>query len=49
MERYHVPAGRAFLILSRLSQETNTKPSDASAELARTRTVPGQHDRPPAG
>lgn len=49
MERYHVPAERAFLILSRLSQETNTKLSDAAADLVRTRTMPGQHDRPPAG
>lgn len=41
MERYDVPAERAFLILSRLSQETNTKVHVVASELVRTRATPG--------
>ena len=40
MERYHVTADRAFLILSRLSQQTNTKVYDVAAELVRTGSTP---------
>jgi len=47
MERFQVDADRAFLILTRASQETNIKVYDVAAELVHTRSTPrraGKHD-----
>jgi AmiR/NasT family two-component response regulator len=41
MERYNVSGERAFLVLTRISQDTNRKLHDIAAELVRERTVPG--------
>ena len=41
MERYNVSGERAFLVLTRISQNTNRKLHDIAAELVRERTVPG--------
>jgi GAF domain-containing protein len=41
MERFDVDADRAFTILRRYSQDTNTKLRDVAEEVARTRRLPG--------
>ena len=41
MERYKISAERAFLLLTRFSQESNRKLHDIATELTRTGTVPG--------
>jgi len=41
MERYNISGERAFLVLTRISQDTNRKLHDIAAELVRERTVPG--------
>ena len=41
MERYNVSGERAFLVLTRISQNTQRKLNDIAAELVRERTVPG--------
>jgi len=41
MERYKISPERAFLVLTRVSQNSNRKLHDIAAELARTGTVPG--------
>jgi GAF domain-containing protein len=41
MERYKISAERAFLVLTRVSQDTNRKLHDIATELARTGTIPG--------
>ena len=48
MERYNISAERAFLVLIRVSQNTNRKLHDIAAELARTGTVPGIQAPPPS-
>jgi len=40
----HVPADRAFLILTRFSQETNAKVYDVAARLVRTRVTPDRSE-----
>jgi GAF domain-containing protein len=47
MERYKISAERAFLVLTRVSQNTNRKLNDIATELARTGTVPGIPAPPP--
>jgi hypothetical protein len=47
MERYKISAERAFLVLTRVSQDTNRKLHDIATELARTGTVPGIPAPPP--
>jgi transcriptional regulator with GAF, ATPase, and Fis domain len=47
MERYKISAERAFLVLTRVSQQTNRKLHDIATELARTGTVPGIPAPPP--
>jgi GAF domain-containing protein len=41
MERFGLDSGRAFAVLARVSQQSNLKLRDASAELVRTRHLPG--------
>ena len=41
MERYNISGERAFLVLTRISQDTQRKLHDIAAELVRERTVPG--------
>ncbi len=41
MERYKISPERAFLVLARVSQESNRKLHDVATELARHGTVPG--------
>src|SRR5215210_613583 len=41
MERYNVSGERAFLVLTRISQNTQRKLHDIAAELVHERTVPG--------
>ena len=41
MERYNISGERAFLMLTRISQNTQRKLHDIAAELVRERTVPG--------
>jgi GAF domain-containing protein len=41
MERYNISGERAFLVLTRISQDTNRKLYDIATELVRQRTVPG--------
>ena len=41
MERYNISGERAFLVLTRLSQNSNRKLHDIAAELVRERTIPG--------
>src|ERR671913_964344 len=48
MERYTITGERAFLVLIRVSQNTNRKLHDIAAELARTGTVPGIQAPPPS-
>jgi len=40
MERYDLSADRAFSVLKRVSQETQTKLASVAAELVRTRRIP---------
>lgn len=47
MERYEISGERAFLLLTRLSQNTNRKLHDVAAELAQTRAVAGTAELPP--
>ena len=48
MERYNISGERAFLVLTRISQETNRKLHDIATELVRQRTVPGLPAPPPS-
>ena len=48
MERYNVTGERAFLVLTRISQDTHRKLHDIAAELVRERTVPGMPAPPTA-
>jgi transcriptional regulator with GAF, ATPase, and Fis domain len=41
MERYKISPERAFLLLTRISQDSNQKLHDIAAQLVRQRTVPG--------
>jgi hypothetical protein len=41
MERYNISPERAFLVLTRISQDNNRKLHDIATELVRERTVPG--------
>lgn len=41
MERYNISGERAFLVLTRISQDTNRKLYDIANELVRQRTIPG--------
>ena len=41
MERYKISPERAFLVLTRVSQNTNRKLNDIATELVRYGTVPG--------
>jgi GAF domain-containing protein len=41
-ERFKITPERAFLVLTRLSQDTNTKLRDVAAELVRNGGLPGQ-------
>lgn len=49
MERYQLSGERAFLLLTRLSQNSNRKLHDIAAELARTGAVAGTAGLPPDG
>ena len=48
MERYKISPERAFLALTRVSQNSNRKLNDIATELARTGTVPGLPAPPPS-
>ena len=47
MERYQITADRAFLLLTRVSQNSNRKLHDVAAELAESGTIAGPIGRPP--
>lgn len=47
MERYHISSDRAFLLLTRVSQNSNRKLHQVATELVDTGTVTGPHGLPP--
>ena len=49
MERYTISGERAFLALTRTSQDTNRKLHDIADELVRTRTLAGHQALPRSG
>ena len=46
MERYQITSDRAFLLLSRISQNSNRKLHEVAAELVETGTITGSHGLP---
>lgn len=47
IERYHINGDRAFLLLSRISQNRNQKLHHVAAELVESGTITGTHGLPP--
>lgn len=47
MERFHLSAGQAFAVISRLSREQNVKIRDLADQIVHTAHLPGVADRPP--